>query len=180
MNRIRQLIVAASCVAVSVTLAASAPPRSLTVLGAASQTKALDEIADTLRRRLPDLHVEINYAGSQSLALQVQQGAVADVFASADDHWMSVVHDSGFVSGEPRVFVHNQLVVIVPKRNPGHLASLHDLARPGIKLVLADEAVPAGHHYARTAIANLGRLSGFAPGYLQQTSCATSCRTRTM
>jgi molybdate transport system substrate-binding protein len=148
-------------------LAASTLQQSkLTIFAAASLTGAFNELADTLRHRVPDLHIDINYAGSQALALQIEQGAAADVFASADDHWMTVVRDSGLVNGEQPVFAHNRLVVIVPKTNPAHIVTLQDLARSGIKLVLADEAVPAGH-YARIIPANLGRASGFPANYAQ-------------
>ncbi|HEY3932996.1 MAG TPA: molybdate ABC transporter substrate-binding protein [Gemmatimonadales bacterium] len=140
------------------------PPTTLTVFAAASLTAAFNEIADTLRHRDPGLAVAFNYAGSQALALQIEQGAPADVFASADDHWMTVVKDSGAVKGEPAIFAHNHLVVIVPKANPGHVRTLQDLARPGVKLVLADAAVPVGH-YARVTIAALEKVQGFSAGY---------------
>ena len=151
-----------------VALAAAAPRRAtLTVFAAASLTNAFNEIADTLRHRQPDLHIDINFAGSQALALQIEQGAPADVFASADDHWMQVVTDSGFVQGASRVFTHNRLVLIVPKSNPAKIARLQDLSRDGIKLVLAAEAVPVGH-YARVAIANLTKQTGYPQDFAQR------------
>ena len=107
----------------------------------------------------PGARVEINFAGTQVLALQLFQGAHADLLASADQHWMDLVSDSGLVEGEPRVFAHNRLTVIVPAANPAGLTELSDLARPNLKLVLAAPAVPAGR-YAREAIASIARRDG--------------------
>jgi molybdate transport system substrate-binding protein len=144
-----------------------APQREkVTVFAAASLTAAFNEIADTLRHHDPTVEIAFNFAGSQALALQIQQGAPADVFASADDHWMKVVHDAGLTKGAPAVFVHNHLVVIVPKENPAHIVTLHDLAKPGVKLVLADPAVPVGH-YARTTIDALAKQPGFPANYAE-------------
>jgi molybdate transport system substrate-binding protein len=143
---------------------ASPAPRTLTVFAAASLQEAFTALGDSLEHARPGLKVVINFSGSQTLALQIQQGAPADVFASADDRWMATVKDSGLVDGAPRVFAHNQLIVIVPASNPGHVAGLADLARPKLKLVLAAEAVPAGR-YARTILANLAREPGFGAAF---------------
>ena len=131
-----------SCAAL--VLLGAAPQPTLTVFAAASLTNAFNEIADTLRRRQPDLRIDCNYAGSQVLALQISHGAPADVFASADDRWMAHLKDSGFVQGEPRTFARNRLVVIVPITNPARIARLQDLGRYGVKLVLAADARPRG------------------------------------
>ena len=165
MLRMRQAFAAVGCGIAILSLAASMPRQSnLTIFAAASLTGAFNELADTLRHRMPDLHIDINYAGSQQLALQIEQGAAADVFASADDRWMTVVRDSGLVSGEQPVFAHNRLLVIVPKTNPAQIEHLQELARGGIKLVLADESVPAGH-YARVIITQLGLIRGYPTNY---------------
>ncbi|MGH7594351.1 MAG: molybdate ABC transporter substrate-binding protein [Gemmatimonadales bacterium] len=149
-------------------VAATRTRATLTVFAAASLTSAFNELADTLRHRQPDLHIDLNFAGSQALALQIEQGAAADVFASADEYWMTVASDSGLIDGEPHVFAHNRLVVIVPDANPGRIHRLQDLARPGVKLVVAGDAVPAGH-YARTAITTLAALPGFTKEFATRT-----------
>src|SRR5215472_7004024 len=128
----------------------------LTVFAAASLTEAFRELGDTLERRTPGLRVEFNFAGSQELAAQLLQGARADVFASADGRWMTFVSDSGFIDGAPQPFVRNRLILIVPKTNPARISKLQDLARPGVKLVLAASVVPAGV-YARLMLNNLSR-----------------------
>jgi molybdate transport system substrate-binding protein len=145
-------------------LAPAPAPRTLTVMAAASLQEAFTALGDSLEHRRPGLNVAFNFGGSQTLALQIMQGAPADVFASADDHWMAVVRDSGHVLDQPRTFVHNRLVVIIPAANPGHVTRLDDLGRQGVKLVLAAETVPAGR-YARTVAANLARLSGFGSDF---------------
>jgi len=135
-------------------------PRILTVFAAASLQEVFTALGDSLEHARPGLHVSCNFAGSQTLALQIAQGAPADVFASADDRWMTTLKDSGFVAGTPQMFAHNQLVVIVPASNPGKVTGLADLERGGLKLVLAADQVPAGR-YARTVFANLAKTPGF-------------------
>jgi molybdate transport system substrate-binding protein len=139
-------------------------PQHLSVYAAASLSDAFNEIADSLERRDPDLHIDFNFAGSQVLVLQLGQGAAADVFASADDRWMQIARDSALIEGTPQTFARNRLVVIVPKGNPARIGKLQDLARAGVKLVLAADAVPAGR-YAREAIFRLAWSAGYAPDY---------------
>jgi molybdate transport system substrate-binding protein len=140
----------------------------LAVFAAASLRDPFQELGKTLEDRQPGLHVEFNFGGSQQLALQIQEGAPADVFAAADDHWMTYVRDSGFVTGEARVFVRNRLIVVVPRSNPARIGRLQDLARPGVKLVLAAAAVPAGL-YARQMLNNLSRADGFDADFGRRT-----------
>lgn len=146
-------------------LIAHAPAqRTLTVFAAASLQTVFTALGDSLEHARPGLHVTFDFSGSQTLALQIQQGAPVDVFASADDRWMTAVKESGHVRGEPRVFAHNELVVVIPASNPAHLTELADLGRPGLKVVLAAEAVPAGH-YARAVLDNLARLPGYGADF---------------
>ena len=144
--------------------AAAQPPRTLTVFAAASLQGPFTVLGDSLERSRPGLKVQFSFAGSQTLALQILQGAPADVFASADLRWMNVVRDSGGVAGKPRIFARNELIAIVPASNPGHVDRLSDLGRPGVKLVLAADAVPAGH-YARAVAAKLAKLPGFGADF---------------
>ncbi len=135
----------------------AAPRGGITVFAAASLTEAFRELAE-------GKPVRFNFAGSQQLALQLEQGARADVFASADQRWMDYVLEKKLAEGEPRVFAHNVLVVIVPKTNPGRIRKLEDLAKRGVKLVVGAEAVPVGK-YTREAIENLANQPGFPPDY---------------
>jgi len=123
------------------------PVGPLTVFAAASLQPAFDKIA-------AQIHVDatFNYAGTQTLAAQLAQGAEADVFASADKTHMKTLLDAGLIAGAPEVFAHNRLEIAVAKGNPKGIHSLADLARPGLVVVLADPSVPAGK-YAQQALA---------------------------
>ena len=142
-------------------------PRTLTVFAAASLSDAFAELGRIVELSRPGLSVRFNFAGSQQLVAQLELGAPADVFASADERWMRRAAERGLVAGEPVVFARNRLVVVVPTSNPGRIERLQDLARPGVKLVLAAEVVPAGR-YAREALAHLGEAPGFPTGYARR------------
>ena len=128
---------------------------SLTIFAAASLTESFNQLAAALRAASPDLQLSFNYGGSPTLRTQLAQGAKADVFASADDANMQGAQQDGTIDGAPQTFARNRLVVVIPAANPGHITALQDLAKPGLKLVLAQEQVPVGN-YARQA---LGKLS---------------------
>ncbi len=89
------------------------------------------------------MRVRNNFDASSTLATQIEQGAPADVFASADTQQMRILQKKGLIEGAPRVFAKNREVVIVPRSNPAHIRSFRDLAKPGVKLVLAAKDVPA-------------------------------------
>jgi molybdate transport system substrate-binding protein len=144
-------------------LAAVSPP-VLTVFAAASLTDAFEELGELYRRKHGGGDVRFNFAGSQQLAAQLEHGAGADVFASADQRWMGHVQRLGLARERPVVFARNRLVVVLPRPNPGRIERLQDLAREGVKLVLAAEAVPAGQ-YSRETLGRLAGRPGFAPDY---------------
>jgi molybdenum ABC transporter molybdate-binding protein len=122
-------------------------PRTLTVLAAASLTDAFTEIGKNFEAANPGVAVEFSFAGSQQLAQQLGQGVEADVFASANKKQMDVAIEANRVNQNgASTFVRNRLVVIVPKENPAGLKELKDLAKTGVKLDLADKAVPVGHY----------------------------------
>ncbi|MBW7958324.1 MAG: molybdate ABC transporter substrate-binding protein [Candidatus Promineofilum sp.] len=120
---------------------------TLTVFAAASLTDAFTEIGGQFDAANPGVTTAFNFAGSNQLATQIDEGAPADVFASANHAQMDVVVASGMVDANaPVVFVTNRLVVVIPADNPGQIESLQDLAKPGILLVLAAEEVPVGRY----------------------------------
>ncbi|MCE1254835.1 MAG: molybdate ABC transporter substrate-binding protein [Anaerolineae bacterium] len=121
--------------------------RTLTVLAAASLTESFTELGSLFEQNNPDVKVVFNFAGSQQLAQQLDQGAEADVFASASKKYMTSAIDSGRVNeDESKVFVNNRLVVIYPKDNPAKISTLADLAKSGVKLDFADKTVPVGQY----------------------------------
>jgi molybdate transport system substrate-binding protein len=95
-----------------------------------------------------------NFAGSDQLATQIQQGAPADVFAAASPKYPELLYQQGLVQ-KPIKFATNTLVLIVPKGNPANIHSVMDLTKPGVKLVIGDSTVPVGS-YTRTVLTNLG------------------------
>ena len=126
----------------------------LTVFAASSLTESFTELGRVFEASHPGTHTRFAFASSSDLALQIRQGAPADVFASADLTQMNVL-ERARLARDPVVFALNHLVVVVPQSNPAHIVSATDLARPNVKLVLAAPEVPAGH-YARQAFAQLG------------------------
>jgi molybdate transport system substrate-binding protein len=139
---------------------ATAAPTGLTgelnVFAAASLTDAFNEIAANLKQANPDLTITYNFAGSNQLAEQINQGAPADVFASANRRQMEAAIEGGrVVSGTQQTFVRNRLVVIYPQDNPAQIQTLQDLAKPGVKIVFAAPAVPIGQY----ALEFLGKAS---------------------
>ena len=140
--------------------ATGAEARTLTVYAAASLTESFTELGEAFEASHPGVTVAFNFGGSQNLRTQIEQGAPADVFASANTKEMDALIAGDLVdAGAPKVFLTNQLVVIVPQENPAEIVSLEDLAKPGLKLVLAAEEVPAGR-YAREVLENLKRIFG--------------------
>lgn len=164
----RRLLALLVALATLVPLPAHAAAQAhLRVFAATSLTDAFGEIARTFESRHPDVDVQLNFAGSQQLVAQLEQGAGADVFASADDRWMGYARDHGLLSGAPASFTRNQLVLIVPKFNPARIKRLQDLQKSGIKFVTCINAVPVGH-YTRQVLNNLSGLPGFDPHYAQR------------
>jgi molybdate transport system substrate-binding protein len=162
-RRWTSLLVAAAT-GIPISLSAQKQPAELTVFAAASLKDAFTEAAESLGRRTPPMAVRYSFAGSQQLVLQLEQGASADVLASADQRWMQVARDAGLIAGEPAIFARNRLVVITPASNPGRIDRLEDLGKRGLKLVLGAEAVPVGK-YSREALNRLNRAPGFGSSY---------------
>ena len=127
---------------------------NVTVFAAASLTEAFTDMKKTIEAANPGTTITLNFAGSSNLRTQIMQGARADVFASADAPNMDQVVKAGDISGQTQDFVQNRLVVLLPKGNPAKITRLQDLAKPGLKLVLAQEQVPVGN-YARQVLAKL-------------------------
>ena len=138
----------------------------LTVFAAASLTDAFTQMGKDLEQAHPGLTLTFNFAGSQTLVTQLDQGAPADVFASAAPAQMKDAQSKGLIAGSPSVFVQNRLVIVVPAGNPAGIQSPADLAKSGLRLVMAGADVPAGH-YGRQAVCEMGKdtvtyRSGFA------------------
>ncbi|MEV0136359.1 molybdate ABC transporter substrate-binding protein [Dactylosporangium sp. NPDC050688] len=116
----------------------------ITVFAAASLTESFKTIGKDFETANPGTKVTFNFAGSSALATQINQGAPADVFASAAPANMKTVTDARGGEGTATTFVKNQLVIAVPKGNPKAVKGLADLTRPGVKVALCAEQVPCG------------------------------------
>ncbi len=119
---------------------------TLTVLAASSLIDAFGELANRFEEQNPGVEVRQSFESSSTLLAQIQQGAPADVFASAAEEEMDTAVKDGLVEGEPEVFVKNREVVMVPKGNPANIRRFRDVAKPGLKLVLAGKDVPAADY----------------------------------
>jgi molybdate transport system substrate-binding protein len=114
----------------------AAKQTQLTIYAAASLTNVFPAIAP---------HEKYSFGGSNTLATQIQQGAPADVFASANMTLPKKLNASGLCS-KPVVFTRNRLVIVVPKKNPAHIHNIYDLTRSGIKIDIAQSGVPVGSY----------------------------------
>ena len=120
---------------------------TLTVFAAASLTEAFTELGQQFEASHPGVKVVLNLANSQALSAQLGEGAPAGVFASANTKEMTNAIAAGRVAGgSHKTFAHNMLVAVYPTDNPAGLAKLQDLAKSGLKLVLAAAQVPVGKY----------------------------------
>jgi molybdate transport system substrate-binding protein len=119
---------------------------TLTVLAASSLIDAFGELGKTFKEQNEGVTVRQSFESSSTLLTQIQQGAPADVFASAAQEEMDTAVKDGLVAGKPEVFVKNREVVMVPRDNPANIESLSDLAELDVKLVLAQKDVPAADY----------------------------------
>ncbi|MCY3505858.1 MAG: molybdate ABC transporter substrate-binding protein [Chloroflexi bacterium] len=127
------------------------PTETITVFAAASLTEAFGELAAAFEAEHPGVTVRLSFAGSATLRTQILEGAPADVFASASPDEVAALDVAGLVV-EERGLATNTLVVATGEDGIG---SFEELALPGLRLVLAAEAVPAGR-YARESLALAG------------------------
>jgi len=117
---------------------------TLVVFAATSLTDAFDQIGAQFHQANPGVTVKFNYNGSSSLATSINQGAPADVFASAAPSNMATVTDAGNAAGAPKTFAANQGEIMVGKGNPDHITSVSQLANPAVKVVVCAPEVPCG------------------------------------
>ena len=116
----------------------------LTVYAAASLRAPFTEIAERFEEANPGVTVEFSFAGSSDLGTQLEQGAPADVFASADTRTMDAAVASGLVAGEPIPFATNTLAIVTEPGNPENITSLDDLTGDGLSVVVCAPRVPCG------------------------------------
>jgi molybdate transport system substrate-binding protein len=139
-------------------------PIELTIYGASSLKGALDAVKTAYGTVAPSVTLTIAIDASSTLAIQIGQGAPADVFLSADETNPQKLVAGGLVDGAAVRFAGNTLTVIVPTSNPARIASPADLAKTGVKIIGAGPDVPISK-YATQAVTNLAGLSGYPKGF---------------
>ena len=161
----------------------------LTIFAAASLNPAFAQLAQSFEEVHPDLSITLNFDGSQRLRTQLEHGAQADLFASADWEQMEAVAAADLVQGQPISFAGNRLAFLVysgfsppsvgnipdarsPTNSGGdgkgrESVTLQDLAEPGVKVVLALPEAPVGR-YSVAVIANMGSSPSFGPVYSER------------
>ncbi len=122
----------------------SSEETTLTVFAASSLTDTYTELGKEFEGSHEGVTVTFSFAGSSDLVAQIQQGAPADVFASADTANMDKAVSDDLVSGAPVDFASNTLQIAVPPDNPAGVQSFQDLAASGTKVVVCAPAVPCG------------------------------------
>jgi len=160
--RIRSLLLVVAAVVFSACGSSSTPAAQSTelsgyinVFAAASLTASFNAIGTAFHRANPGVGVNLSYAGTPTLVTQIEQGAPADVFASADTANMDKLTADGFTSGSAKVFAHNQLEIVVAPGNPKGITGLADLTKPGLIYISEGPTVPAGK-YALQALSTAG------------------------
>lgn len=137
----------------------------LTVFAAASLKDAFGEAKAKFEVAHPDANVVFNFDGSQALRTQIEQGAAADVFASASASHMTALKNKSLMDNGTIVnFANNKLAVIVPKDNPAKIGSLSDLAKPGTKIVIGTKDVPVGG-YTLQILDRMANNTTYGPDY---------------
>jgi len=138
-------LVLAACGSSSAGSSASGKPSgTLVVFAATSLTDAFGTIGTQFEKANPGVTVKFNFDGSSTLATQINQGAPADVFASAAPENMKTVTDAGDAVGTPQIFTRNKAEIMVESGNPSNIKSVKDLANPKIKVVVCAPEVPCG------------------------------------
>lgn len=139
-------------------------PKEITAFTAASLTGAFGEIVQIYKNET-NISLAFNFDGSQVLRTQIENGAYADVFVSANTKQMNALKGEGLMNNSSiSIFTRNKLALIVPKDNPAKIHNLTDLAKPGVKIVIGTKDVPVGY-YAMQIINKLGNDSAYGPDY---------------
>jgi molybdate transport system substrate-binding protein len=155
---------AASAAATAEASAAANAP--LTIYGASSLKGALDKIKTAWEAAHPGSTLTISTDSSSALETQIEQGAPADVFLSADTTNPKKLTDKGLADGSAVDFAGNLLTVIVPAANPAKIATPADLAKNGVKVIAAGDDVPITK-YATALVQNLAKESGYPANFVQ-------------
>lgn len=161
---IKKTVAAILAIFVIATLAGASDTDELVVFCAASLTGAFGEIGEIYENDT-GVDVILNFDGTQALRTQVEQGAIADVFVSANEKHMDALMAEGFMDNDTvSIFTENRMVVIVPADNPADIQSLSDLAEPGVMIITGVKDAPFGS-YTLQVLDKLANDSTYGPEY---------------
>lgn len=149
-------------------LPVSALAQELMVFAAISLTESFNELKAIYEKEHPGIEVVLNLGASGSLYRQIEQGAPADVFASANQKWMNVAGEKGYILSDTRAdFAHNNLVLAVPQGNPAQVSGIEDLNLDKVQRICLGnpQYVPAGQ-YTQAALEKRGMWDSLAPKLL--------------
>ncbi|MGE3165788.1 MAG: molybdate ABC transporter substrate-binding protein [Planctomycetota bacterium] len=132
-----------------------ADPKTTRVFAAASLTASFQDLAAGFESSHPGSKIELHFAGTPQLVVQVREGAPVDVVACADETNMLRIVETGTTVAAPVVFARNRLTIVTAKENPRGIRGLGDLARDDVRVLLCGPEVPAGR-YARQAFERAG------------------------
>lgn len=170
-------VLAAGCASSDPTLSVSTPtstvspasiaaPVDLVIFGAASLKNVLGQVESAYEIGHPGIDLVMSTDSSTTLRTQIELGAPADIFLSADTTNPQALADAGLIYAEPVPFARNRLAIIVPIANSAGITDPADLARRGLKIIAAGDSVPITA-YATEAVQALGALSGYPAGFAE-------------
>lgn len=169
-------VIGALLVACSANATHGTPPvRPITVFAASSLQAAFTDAARAYESAHPDVALTFGFDASSALRTKIEQGAPADLLASADVINAQKLVEDGFAIGRVQPFAGNQLAIVVPRDNPAHIETPLDLARSGVRLVAASDGVPIST-YAAQLIDALARQPGYPPGYATEVAANVASR----
>ena len=138
----------------------------IVIFAATSLTDVFEEAARLFEAERPGARVTLNFAATSTLRAQLEQGARADLFASADERNMELARRAGVIDGAPTIFATNRLAIVTRKED-ARVAALEELARPGLKLVVVAPQVPAGA-YTEVALERMAEDPRFGQEFVRR------------
>lgn len=147
----------------------------ITVLAASSLKAALTAAASAYEKDHSGFSITVSFDASSALRTKIEQGAAADLFASADVTNAQKLVEDGFAIGPAQPFAGNRLALVVPASNPAHIVSAADLARPGIRLIAAGDSVPITD-YANQLVDELAGQAGYPAGFAEKVAANVASR----
>jgi molybdate transport system substrate-binding protein len=132
-----------------------AEPIEITVSAASTLTESFEEIVEQFERENPEINVNLNFASSGALRMQIEAGAPIDVFASASQQHMNLLAQKKIIDKDSRInFAQNSIALIVPVNSNLGITSVDDLLNDSVKRVVISnpEVSPAGTYSKQSLV----------------------------